>query len=71
VMLTPAIEQRAVEVQGLLAASGHHRAPSVSDLLIAAAAEMNNLRVLADDKDFRLIADITGQSVDGLETVSS
>lgn len=70
VLMTPAIERRAVQVQGLLAASGHHRAPSIPDLLIAASAELNNLHVLADDKDFRIIADITGQPVDDLDSVS-
>ena len=69
VFLTPAIERRAVQVQGLLAASGHHRAPSIPDLLIAAAAELNNLRVLANDKDFKLIAAITGQRIDDLNAV--
>ncbi|MEZ5091779.1 VapC toxin family PIN domain ribonuclease [Nocardioides sp.] len=38
--LTPAIEDRAVEVQLLLAREGHHRAPSIPDLVIAAAAEL-------------------------------
>ena len=37
--LTPAAEKRAVEVQRRLAELGQHRAPSVPDLLIAAAAE--------------------------------
>ena len=35
--LTPAIEDRAVEVLTLLADRGQHRAPSVPDLIIAAA----------------------------------
>jgi predicted nucleic acid-binding protein len=68
-LLTPAIERRAVQVQGLLAASGHHRVPSIPDLLIAATAELNNLRVLAEDKDFKIIADITGQRIDDLDAV--
>jgi len=59
--LTPAIEDRAMEVQALLADRGHHRAPSVADLLIAAAAELVQHVVLHVDKDFDLIADITGQ----------
>ena len=61
--LTPAIEDRAVEVQLLLADRGHHRGPSIPDLLIAATAEKAGLTVLAVDKDFELIALITGQSV--------
>ena len=59
--LTPAIEDRAVEVQATLADRGHHRAPSIPDLLIAATAELVGLTVLHVDKDFELIAEITGQ----------
>ncbi len=59
--LTPAIEGRAVEVQGALAERGRHRAASIPDLLIAATAELAQLTVLHDDKDFELIADVTGQ----------
>ena len=64
--LTPASERRAIEVQGLLAARGRHRAPSVADLLIAAVAETAGLTVLHVDKDFELIAEATGQSVERL-----
>jgi predicted nucleic acid-binding protein len=64
--LTPAMEDRAFEVQMLLADRGQHRAPSVSDLLIAATAEKMGLTVLAVDKDFDLIAAITGQPVETL-----
>lgn len=38
--LTPRIEDRALEVQTLLADRGHHRGPSIPDLLIAATAEL-------------------------------
>ncbi|MGI8622864.1 MAG: PIN domain nuclease [Solirubrobacteraceae bacterium] len=58
---TPVSEDRAVQVLGLLAARGHHRAPSVADLIIAATAESAGLVVLHQDKDFDLIAQITGQ----------
>ncbi|HET6191435.1 MAG TPA: PIN domain-containing protein, partial [Trebonia sp.] len=64
--LTPAIEDRAVEVLTLLADRGQHRAPSVPDLIIAAAAELAGLTVLHFDKDFDLIASITGQPVQWL-----
>lgn len=64
--LTPAIEQRAVEVQLLLADRGQHRAPSIPDLLIAASAELAGLVVLHDDKDFTLIAELTGQPTERL-----
>ena len=64
--LTPAIEDRAVEVQATLADRGQHRAPSIPDLLIAAAAELAQLTVLHIDKDYDLIAGITGQPVERL-----
>lgn len=59
--LTPAIEDRALEVQMLLAERGQHRAPSIPDLLIAATAELVGLTVLHLDKDFDVISDLTGQ----------
>jgi predicted nucleic acid-binding protein len=65
--LTPAIEDRAFEVQMLLADRGQHRAPSIPDLLIAATAEKVALTVLAADKDFDLIGAITGQPVETLD----
>lgn len=64
--LTPAIEDRALEVQLTLARRGKHRAPSIPDLIIAATAELAGLTVLHLDKDFDLIADITGQPVERL-----
>lgn len=64
--LTPAAEDRAVEVQALLADLGRHRAPSVPDLLLAAAAELGGMTVLHVHKDFELIADVTGQPVERL-----
>ena len=64
--LTPAIEDRAVEVQVALAERGQHRSASIPDLLIAATAELAQLTVLHDDKDFELIADVTGQPVERL-----
>jgi predicted nucleic acid-binding protein len=64
--LTPAIEDRAIEVQVLLADRGHHRATSIPDLLIAAAGELAGLTVLHVDKDFELIAGVTNQPVERL-----
>lgn len=66
---TPRIELRAVEVQGVLARRGQHRAPSVPDLLIAATAELNGWTVLHVEKDFDLIAEVTGQPVERLALV--
>jgi predicted nucleic acid-binding protein len=65
---TPAIEDRALEVQRQLAERGQHRAPSIPDLLIAATAEISNRVVLHLDKDFDLIAAITGQPLERLVT---
>ena len=62
--LTPAAEDRAVHVLALLADRGHHRAPSVPDLIVAAIAEAVGLIVLHDDRDFELIAEVTGQTVE-------
>jgi predicted nucleic acid-binding protein len=64
--LTPAVEDRSLEVLTLLADRGQHRAPSIPDLVIAAAAELAGLTVLHVDKDFEVIAEITGQPVERL-----
>jgi predicted nucleic acid-binding protein len=66
--LTPAIEDRAVEILALLADRGQHRAPSIPDLIIAATAELAGLTVLHVDKDFDIIAEVTGQPVERLIT---
>ena len=64
--LTPSIEDRALEVQLLLADQGQDRARSIPVLMIAAVAELAGLIVLHLDKDFDLIADVTGQTVERL-----
>jgi predicted nucleic acid-binding protein len=66
--LTPAIEDRAVEVLTLLADRGQHRAPSIPDLIIAATAELAGLTVLHLDQDFEAIVQVTGQAVERLST---
>ena len=58
------IEDRAAEVLTLLADRDQHRAPAIPDLLVAAAAE---LTVLHMDKDFEVIAAITGQPLERLD----
>ncbi len=63
---TPATEDRAVEVQLRLADLGHHRAPSVADLIVAATAELAGLTVVHLDQDFEVIAEVTGQPVERL-----
>jgi predicted nucleic acid-binding protein len=64
--MTPAVENRAREVQLTLLANGTHRAASVADLLVAASAEIYGRRVLHVDRDFDLIAAVTGQQVERL-----
>ncbi|HEX9623798.1 MAG TPA: PIN domain nuclease [Streptosporangiaceae bacterium] len=66
--LTPAIEDRAIDVLTQLADRGQLRALSIPDLVIAAAAELAGLTVLHLDKDFELIADLTGQPGERLRT---
>ena len=66
--LTPAIEDRAAEILALLADRGQHRAPSIPDLIIAATAELAGLTILHLDKDFEVIAAITGQALERLNT---
>jgi predicted nucleic acid-binding protein len=55
---------RAVEVQDALAETSRHRGAKIADLLIAAAAESAGLVVLHYDRDFDLIAEVTGQPVE-------
>lgn len=69
--LTPPIEDRALEVQLMLASKGQHRAPSIPDLLIAATAELAGLSLLHLDRDFELIAELTGQANERIRTTPS
>jgi predicted nucleic acid-binding protein len=64
--LTPVMEQRAIEIQARLADLGQHRAPGIPDLLIAAAAERAGHTILHLDKDFEIIASVTGQATERL-----
>jgi predicted nucleic acid-binding protein len=59
--VTPGVVRRARAVQQSLAARGHHRGPSVVDLLLAAAAETESADIWHCDRHFELIAEITGQ----------
>lgn len=56
--------ERAAEVMEELAAEGRHRAAGLPDLLIAAAAERARLCLLHYDKDFDVIAEVTGQKTE-------
>jgi predicted nucleic acid-binding protein len=59
--VTDAAVDRALEVQGLLAARSQHRAVPLPDLLVAACAEQAGLTVLHYDADFDRIAAVTAQ----------
>lgn len=52
---------RAIEVQGALAARERHAAIPVADLVIAATAELAGLTLLHYEPGFDLIAEVTGQ----------
>jgi predicted nucleic acid-binding protein len=65
--LIPRIQDRAVQVQTLLADRRQHRGPSIPDLILAATAELAGLTILHVDKDFDLITAITGQPTQRLQ----
>jgi predicted nucleic acid-binding protein len=54
---------RAAAVQQMLTEVGKHRSAGPVDLLIAATAEQARLTVLCDDRDFEVVASVTGQRV--------
>jgi hypothetical protein len=55
--------ERADEVQQALTERGQHRSAGPVDLLIAATAEQQRLILLCDDRDFEVVATVTGQPV--------
>ncbi|MGH9132226.1 MAG: PIN domain nuclease [Acidimicrobiales bacterium] len=59
---TDADHRRALEIQGLLAERGQHRALSLVDALVAAIAESRSMAILHYDADFELVAQVTGQA---------
>lgn len=61
VACSDAVLERSIEVQGMLAARGRHRAVPSIDLVIAASAELAGLTLLHYDHDFDLIGEVTGQ----------
>jgi predicted nucleic acid-binding protein len=63
VPMTERAFERAEEVQQLLTERGQHRSAGPVDLLIAATAERERLTVLCDDRDFEVVATVTGQPV--------
>ncbi|HMC70302.1 MAG TPA: PIN domain-containing protein [Mycobacteriales bacterium] len=62
IAVTEADHRRALDVQAALVARRRHRAISLVDALVAAAAEARDLSILHYDADFELIASVTGQS---------
>jgi predicted nucleic acid-binding protein len=52
---------RAFEVQYGLTAKGQHKSAGPVDLVVAATAELHGLTLLHNDRDFTMIAAITGQ----------
>jgi predicted nucleic acid-binding protein len=65
--------RRATDVFEELASPGplHHRTVKIPDLLIAAAAELAELPLCHYDRDFELIAGITGQPVRAIAPLGS
>jgi len=58
--ITPAVTNRAIDVQHSLARHGHHRIP-LPELLIASVAELNGITVIHYDADYDRIAGVTSQ----------
>ena len=52
---------RAWEVQGDLTGKSQHRSAGPVDLVVAATAELHGLTLLHHDRDFDVIAGVTGQ----------
>jgi predicted nucleic acid-binding protein len=69
----PPAWNRAIEVLQTLAGRGplHHRQVKLPDLLIAATAELAGIAVCHYDRDFEVIAGVTGQSVRAIAPVGS
>jgi predicted nucleic acid-binding protein len=64
---------RAIDVFEALAERGplHHRQVALPDLLVAAAAEVAGVPVCHYDRDFELIAEVTGQPVRAIAPLGS
>ena len=54
---------RAWDVRGGLTSQGQHRSAGPVDLIVAATAELHGLTLLHHDRDFDIIARVTGQPV--------
>jgi predicted nucleic acid-binding protein len=62
---------RAAEVQDVLTQQGQHRSARAVDLLVAAAAELNSLTLLHDDRDFDQVVRASGQAATWLAPAGS
>lgn len=71
VPMDQAMLDRAVEVQDALADRSQQRGAKIADLLIAATAEAASLVVLHYDRDFDVIADVTGQPTEWIVPAGS
>lgn len=58
------VDKSAIEVHGALAERGRHRTVPIRDLIIAAVAERHRIGILHYDRDFDVIAEVTGQPVE-------
>lgn len=63
VPMSERVYERAETVQQMLTGVGKHRSAGPVDLLIAATAEQERLTVLCDDRDYVMVASVTGQPV--------
>ncbi len=61
VPLSAADHERSLEIQLALSAKGQHRALSLVDALVSAAAEARQMTILHYDGDYEMVAGITGQ----------
>ena len=68
-----AVWKRALDVFELLASHAplHHRQVKLPDLLVAAAAELDGIAVCHYDRDFDVIAEVTGQTVRAIAALGS
>jgi predicted nucleic acid-binding protein len=63
VPMTDGVYERADEVQRELTETGRHRSAGPVDLVLAATAERQRLILLCDNRDFEVVASVTGQPV--------
>ena len=73
VPIQPPLWRRAIDVLEQFARRGplHHRQVALPDLLVAAAAELRDIPVCHYNRDFELIAEVTGQPVRAIAPLGS